>query len=145
VCRALHDELPACRVLLLAEHDDEQTYAGLSAGAYGCYLLSDPPLSLVRAIRGTMRRESLPTPEWARRVLVHYDELTAEEAERVVPTPRLTPTETEVLKRLADGKTPDQIGEQHDVTAHLVRLHAGYAIIKLYRALADESAVRSSA
>lgn len=144
LCQALRSELPSCRVLLLAEQDDELAYRGLLAGAYGCYLLTDPPLPLVKAVRGTMRRESLPTPEWARRILARYDELAAAESERIVPSPHLTPTESEVLARVAEGRTPDQIAELHDVTAHLVRLHAGYAIIKLYRAIADEQLVRSA-
>ena len=144
VCRALRAELPTCRVLLLAEHDDELAYQGLLAGAYGCYLLTDPPLPLVKAVRGTMRRESLPTPEWARRILASYNELATHDKDRIVPAPRLTPTESEVLTRLAEGVDPATIAEMHDVTAHLVRLHAGYAIIKLYRAVADEELVQAA-
>ena len=143
VCAALRDELPACRVLLLAARDDDAAYEGLLAGAYGCYLLNDRPMTLVKAVRGTMRRESLPSPGWARRILTEYEDLDAIEDERIVPSPHLTPTELEVLTRVAESKSPAEIAEMHDVTAHLVRLHAGYAIIKLYRAIVDERFVRS--
>ena len=144
VCAALRSELPSCRVLLLAARDDDAAYEGLLAGAYGCYLLNDPPMTLVKAVRGTMRRESLPSPGWARRILTEYEDLAAHEEDRIVPAPHLTPTELEVLTRMAESKTPSEIAELHDVTAHLVRLHAGYAIIKLYRGIVDEQFVRAA-
>ena len=85
-----------------------------------------------------MRRESLPTPEWAKRIIELYQEMAASDDDRIIPAPSLTPTEQEVLNRIASGAPPDSIAELHGVTSHLVRLHAGYAIIKLYRAIADE-------
>lgn len=139
VCAELRKVLPVCRVLLVAADDDDDAAArGLEAGAYGCYVLSDPAVPLPRAIRGTMRRESLPTPAWARRILAMYAELAAQEDARIVPAPRLTPTEQEVLNRIAASAHPAAIADLHGVTTHMVRLHAGYAIIKLYRAIADE-------
>lgn len=144
VCAALRNDQPSCRVLLLAARDDDAAYEGLLAGAYGCYLLNDPQMTLVKAVRGTMRRESLPSPGWARRILTEYEDLAALEDDRIVPPPHLTATELEVLTRIAESKTPSEIAELHDVTAHLVRLHAGYAIIKLYRGIVDERFVRAA-
>lgn len=141
LCRALRAELPICRVLLVLDAgaaDDDATFDGLVAGAYGCHLIDDPVVPLVKGIRGTMRRESLPTPGWAARILEQYAEIADHEADRMVPAPKLTPTETEVMNRLAAGATPEEIAELHQVTTHMVRLHAGYAIIKLYRGMADE-------
>jgi DNA-binding CsgD family transcriptional regulator len=85
-----------------------------------------------------MRREALPTPGWASRILTRYEELEAGELERRVPVPRLTPTEREVLQRLRDGETPQAIADRHTVPVHSVRIHASYAIVKLTRAIADE-------
>jgi len=146
VCRSLRVELPVCRVLLLAHDDDRRAFDGVVAGAYGCYLLGAPPVTLVRAIRGTMRRESLPTPGWAQGVLEGYRRLAAEDddGDRAVPAPTLTPIELDVLTRLAGGDTPGTIATRDGVTSHIVRLHAGYAIIKLYRAIADEHLVRAA-
>lgn len=144
-CAALRGDVPACRVLLVAEHDDELAYAGLLAGAYGCYLLSDPPTTLVKAIRGTMRRESLPTPYWAGRILASYRDLAEADDDRIVPAPRLTTTEADILEQIHQGRTPHQIAEERDTTSHDVRLHAGYAIIKLSRAIADEQLLQGPA
>lgn len=144
VCADLRAEVPACRVLLLAEHDDDETYAGLQAGAFGCYLLSDPPTTLVKAVRGTMRREGLPTPGWAGRVLEHYRVLAAaDDADHLVPVPRLTPAEADILEQIHQGRTPNQVAEHLDLTEHLVRVQAGTAIAKLQRALADDLLLRT--
>jgi len=139
VCRELRTELPACRTLLVADHDDDHSFEGMLAGAYGCYLVTQPSMRFLHAVRGTMRREALPTPGWASRMLTRYDELEAAEDDRLVPAPRLTPTEQEVLRRLRDGETPQAIADRHTVSVHTVRIHASYAILKLTRAIADEA------
>ena len=144
ICRELRTELPACRVLLVADHDDDHSFEGLLAGAYGCYLLTQPSMRFLHAVRGTMRREALPTPGWASRILTRYEELEAGELERRVPVPRLTPTEREVLQRLRDGETPQAIADRHTVPVHSVRIHASYAIVKLTRAIADEELAASA-
>ena len=142
ICTQLRREIPSCRVLTIAPNDDHpRVVDGLAAGAYGCHLSDTPAVTLVRAIRGTMRGESLPTSRWATRILDEYQTLAKAEHDRVVPIPKLTATEKEVLTRLADGMSIADLAKTHDVTAHMVRLHAGYAIIKLYRALSDEALV----
>jgi DNA-binding NarL/FixJ family response regulator len=144
ICRELRTELPACRVLLVADHDDDHSFEALLAGAYGCHLVTQPSMRFLHAVRGTMRREALPTPGWASRILTRYEELEAAEADRRVPVPRLTPTEREVLQRLRDGETPQAIADRHSVPVHSVRIHASYAIVKLTRAIADEELAASA-
>jgi len=138
LCARLRPALPACRILLVADHDDDHSFEGLLAGAYGCHLLTQPSMRFLHAVRGTMRREALPTPGWASRILTSYEELEATEGARRLPVPRLTPTELEVLQRLRDGETPQAIADRHTVPVHAVRIHASYAIVKLTRAIADE-------
>lgn len=137
-CRDLRVDLPVVRVLLIADHDDEDAIGGLRAGAYGCWLRTAPQTTLADAVRGTMRRESLPTAGWATEILESYATLVDEAATRFVPAPTLTPMEHDVLARLAVGETPAQVATAFEITSHMVRLHVGYAIVKLYRAIADE-------
>ena len=144
LCRELHAALPACRILLVADHDDDHSFDGLLAGAYGCHLVTQPTMRFLHAVRGTMRREALPTPGWASRILTRYEELETTEDQRRVPVPRLTPTEREVLQRLRDGETPQAIADRHTVPVHAVRIHASYAIVKLTRAIADERLATSA-
>ncbi len=138
ICATLRDELPVCRVLLLSTRDDDATFAALEAGAYGCHLLVEPTLPLVQAIRGTMRRESLPSPRWARLVLDRYAALAAADATRPLPAPTLGDLDRQVLEQLAAGVTPEAVAQALELTTHVVRLHASDAIITLARAATDE-------
>jgi len=140
LCTRLRDELPSCRVLLIAVDDSHpRVVDGIAAGAYGCHLTAAPAVPLVRAIRGTLRGESLPTPSWAARVLADYATFADGVQEpRAVPAPKLTAPEEDVLERLAAGESIAAIAAADDVTTHLVRLQVGYAVIKLHRALSDE-------
>jgi DNA-binding NarL/FixJ family response regulator len=139
ICRAIRDELPACRVLLLADDDDAPALDAIAAGAYGCYLISTPPMSLVKAIRGAMRREGLPSAAWAAVLLEQYAALEARGAELIVPAPTLTATERLLLELVAAGETPRSIAAAQDVTVHMVGQQLGSAIVRLSRAIADET------
>jgi DNA-binding NarL/FixJ family response regulator len=136
-CRSIRDALPVCRVLMVADRDDDRSIDAMIDGAVGCHLLDDPAVTLIDALRGTVRGEGLPSPSWARHALDQY-QLMAAADDRRPPPPELTPREHEVLSRLAAGMAPAAIAELHEVTVHMVRLHAADALAKLGRALDDE-------
>ena len=69
----------------------------------------------------------------ASRLLHDLDAWALRSADPLHPPPTLTATEREVLGRLAEGLDPTTIAAAHDVTAHLVNLHAGFAVAKLHR------------
>jgi DNA-binding NarL/FixJ family response regulator len=137
LCRSIRDALPVCHVLMVAEGDDDRSINAMGDGAVGCHLLDEPAVTLLDAIRGTARGEGLPPPSWARHALDQY-RLMGDAGDRHPAPPELTSREHEVLSRLAAGMAPAAIAELHEVTVHLVRLHAADALEKLGRANEDE-------
>ena len=122
---------PAVTLVAVADADDDLAYAGLAAGAMGCYLWDDPTATAAEVAVGAVRGEGALTPGWAGRIL---DELRWLERETgPVPAPELTPTELEVVRRVASGASTAAIAELHGVTTHVVDLHAAIAITKVWR------------
>lgn len=126
-----HRQRPAVRLVAVAIDDDDRAYAALAAGAMGLYLWNDPVATAVDVAAGVARGESPLTAGWAGRIIDEVRWLAREPG--LVPAPELTPTELEVLRRIASGATPAAIAELHGVTVHLVGLHAGVAVTKVRR------------
>jgi len=128
---AIRQEAPAVRTVAVTTEDDDQAYAALAAGAMGCYLWADPTATAADMAAGAARGEGALTPGWAGRILDEARWLSREPG--LVPAPELSPTELEVLRRVAAGASPAAIAELHGVTVHLVNVHAGVAITKVWR------------
>jgi len=126
-----HRLRPAVRLVAVAVDDDDRAYAALAAGAMGLYLWDDPVATAVDVAAGVARGEAPLTVGWAGRIIDEVRWLAREPG--LVPAPELTPTELEVLRRVAAGATPAAIAELHGVTVHLVGLHAGVAVTKVRR------------
>jgi len=126
-----HRRRPAARLVAVAVDDDDRAYEALAAGAMGLYLWNDPVAAAVDVAAGVARGEAPLTPGWAGRIIDEVRWLSREPG--LVPTPELTPTELEVLRRVAAGASPAAIAELHGVTVHLVGLHAGVAVTKVRR------------
>jgi DNA-binding NarL/FixJ family response regulator len=126
---------PATRMVAVADQDDDRAYHALRAGAIGCYLWADPVSPIANVVSGASRAEGALTPGWAGRLVDEIGWLNREPG--AVPAPAITPTELEVLRRVASGATPAAIASLHGVTEHVVNLHAGLVIIKVFRYYAD--------
>jgi two-component system response regulator DesR len=128
LCRRLATVLPICRVVLVFG-PTSAPYEAVAAGAAGAVALTDLTSNGVWTVRRTVRGEALIPAQWAASIL---DDSTA---------PPLTPTEREVLQRLANGATPEAVAALHEVPLRLVHLHAGYAMAKIHRAAHDAAAL----
>ena len=128
---AAHEQRPAVHLVAVADEDDDRAYAALAAGAMGLYLWDNPVATAVEVAVGVARGEAPLTPGWAGRILDEVRWLAREPGP--VPAPELTPTELEVLRRVASGATPAAIAQLHGVTVHLVGVHAGVAVTKVRR------------
>lgn len=128
---AIRQEAPAVRSVAVTMEDDDRAYAALAAGAMACYLWADPGSTAADMAAGAARGEGALTQGWAGRILDEVRWLARDPG--LVPAPELSPTEQEVLRRIASGATPAAIAQLHGVTVHLVNVHAGVAITKVWR------------
>ena len=132
VLAAIREQVPISRAVLLFADDDDKAYRSLAAGALAAIAHHADPILIAEAVRGVARGESVLAPGMAERLIVDVDRLGAQQGSVLAPTPSLTPTEREVLTRVAQGRTPADIAAMHAVSARLVNLHAGYAVAKLH-------------
>ncbi|MDG2026673.1 MAG: hypothetical protein P8J50_06160 [Acidimicrobiales bacterium] len=130
VCRRLREWAPATKVLAATRLDDENAYTTVVAGAFGAVFLDDHDETVARAIRDVSRGEASLQARMALRLLHDIDAWTQRSADPLYPPPTLTATEREVLGRIGEGVDS---AASHSVTAHLVNLHAGFAVAKLHR------------
>lgn len=143
LCAALRENVPTVKIVAVAESDrPDDLFACLQSGAHSCFFGKTSPMTLRRTIVGAHRDESMLSPGVAERILADYQRLNADQDAVLAPAPTLTPTEEEVLQRLAAGETPQAIAERHEVTTRMIGLHAGYAVAKLHRTYYDDAQFR---
>jgi DNA-binding NarL/FixJ family response regulator len=110
-------------VILTAFEDDDKVFKAICAGASG-YLLKSAPLEHVAtAVREALAGGAPINARIASRVLDMFTRLAPAAADR-----RLTPKETEILQRLAEGLTTKEIASAlgmnyHSVDAHLREIY----------------------
>jgi DNA-binding NarL/FixJ family response regulator len=131
VIATLNEIRPATRNVLVTDEDDDRSYAGVAAGAAGCYLWTAPSSPLTNVAAGVARGEGALTPGWAGRLIDEMGWLSREP--NGLRAPELSPTELEVVRRIASGATPAAIAALHGVTEHVVNLHAGIVLTKVFR------------
>jgi DNA-binding NarL/FixJ family response regulator len=110
---------PGARIVVLtAFEDDDKVFQAICAGASG-YLLKSAPLEQVATgVREALAGGSPINARIANRVLDMFA--------RMAPTPtlrRLTPKETEILQKLAEGLTTKEIATAVDMNYHTVDAH----------------------
>ena len=115
----------------MADQDDDRAYAAVRAGALGCYLWSDPVSPVTAVVAGAARGEGAITPGWAGRLVDEVGWLNREPSP--LRAPELSPTELEVVRRIASGASPAAIAALHGVTEHVVKVHAGIVVEKVFR------------
>ena len=131
VIAALTESRPAIRTVLITDEDDDRCYAGVAAGAAGCYLWTAPSSPITNIVAGVARGEGALTPGWAGRLIDEVGWLSREPDG--LQAPELSPTELEVVRRVASGATPAAIAALHGVTEHVVNVHAGIVLTKVFR------------
>jgi len=98
--RRLKPKMPTTQFVMLTVYEDNnRLFKSLIAGASGYLLKRTPPAKLVAAIREAHQGGSPMTPQIARRVVQHFQEVIEPSSE----LQRLTPRETDVLNQLAKG------------------------------------------
>ncbi len=133
LCREVADRSPVSRMLVQASADQgAAAYQALRIGAWGILDSNAGPGELHDAAEAVARGEALLPARHAAWVLRELDDAT-EPAANSAPTPaRMTAPERIVLHMLAEGATPEAIGDHLGTTARVVNRHAGSAVARLH-------------
>lgn len=129
---ALRERVPACRILVLAEFEDQALLAEVvEAGASG-YLTKDCPLKdLIDATRAIHRGE-IVIPRWMLGALLGRLVMRRKERDEALRRmARLTRREREVLALLADGADNESIARMLVISPETARTHVQNLLNKL--------------
>jgi DNA-binding NarL/FixJ family response regulator len=128
--RRILKDCPACRVLILSQHEDaERVLDALRAGASGYLLKRSAGADLADAIRDVNKWGAVLHPLAARALVDAY--LRCESAEKVDSYEHLTDREREVLILVAEGHTNQQIADMLHVSPKTVDGHRTSLMAKL--------------
>ncbi len=133
----LKEAAPAARVLMLTVSEDEADLAGaLRAGAQGYVLKTIDGDRLAQAIRGTMRGESVVSPEMTGKLVqalraAASGDAAAAGAAPEDPLARLSPREREILGHIARGASNKAIARALDIAETTVKIHVQHILRKL--------------
>ena len=124
--------LQQVRVLILTTYDtDAYVFAALEAGASGFLLKDAGPAELLHAIRVVAAGDALLAPRITRRLIAQF---TAERIATKAGENRLsvlTQREREVLARVGQGLSNDEIGAELFLSPATARTHVSHAMGKL--------------
>jgi DNA-binding NarL/FixJ family response regulator len=120
------------RVLVLTTFDsDEYVYQALRAGASGFLLKTAPPRELAAAIRTVAAGEALLAPEITRRLIDDYVARGSRTARLPAGFDQLTDRETQVLTRIARGRSNSEIAAELHLSQPTVKTHVSRIFTKL--------------
>ncbi len=132
--RTLAVEAPEIRSVAFTELTDEETVlAAFEAGAVDYLLRNSSAIEILEAIRAAARDQTAIRPQIARLIREEFRALRSERATLVSTLNvvyKLTPTELELLKLFAEGKTQSQIIAMRHIEASTFRTHVGNVLKK---------------
>jgi two-component system response regulator DevR len=129
-CRAIRDELPGTRVIMLTSFpDDEAVLSAIVAGASGYLLKQIRARDLVSALEAVGRGESLLDPAVTERVLERVRRIAAGDAGDELSV--LTAQERKILMLVAEGKTNKEIAGDVFLSDKTVKNYVSSILSKL--------------
>ncbi|SFB79371.1 response regulator [Streptomyces aidingensis] len=133
-CTAIKEVAPSARIIMLTISDEEaDLYDAIKAGATGYLLKEISTDEVTAAIRAVADGQSQISPSMAAKLLTEFKALiqrTGEE-QRLVPAPKLTGRELEVLKLVATGKNNREIAKELFISENTVKNHVRNILEKL--------------
>ena len=129
-CRAIREELPATRVVMLTSYPDEEAVlAAILAGASGYLLKEIRGRDLVAALEAVGRGDSLLDPAVTERVLERVRRMAAGDAQDELA--ELTSQERKILMLVAEGKTNREIAAEVFLSDKTVKNYVSSILSKL--------------
>ena len=134
VIRTLAAKAPEIRSLVFSHLTNEETvFAAFEAGAVDYLIGNSSAIETLAAIRAAALDQNAIRPEIARLIREEFRALRSERATLVATLNiiyKLTPTELELLKLFAEGKTQSQILAMKHIEASTFRTHVGNVLKK---------------
>lgn len=131
-CTSIKEVAPSAKIIMLTISDEEaDLYDAIKAGATG-YLLKEISTDEVStAIRAVADGQSQISPSMAAKLLTEFKSMIQRTDERLVPAPRLTDRELEVLKLVATGMNNRDIAKELFISENTVKNHVRNILEKL--------------
>ncbi|SCF18702.1 DNA-binding response regulator, NarL/FixJ family, contains REC and HTH domains [Micromonospora viridifaciens] len=110
------------RVVIITTFDlDEYVHSALRAGAVGFILKDSGPALLAEAVRAAHAGDAMISPPITMRLLKQFGPIAPRSPRR--PTTPLTDREIELIKRLARGRTNQEIAQELFISLSTVKAH----------------------
>jgi DNA-binding NarL/FixJ family response regulator len=127
--RGILKVVPDARVLVLTQHDSEQLVRSfLQVGAQGYLVKSDAARDLVPAVESLRQGRPFFTSRVARMVLDGYLKGLGADGN---PPVKLTPSESQIVQLLAEGKTNKAVAGALNIAVKTVETHRAHIMHKL--------------
>jgi two-component system NarL family response regulator len=136
--------LPECKVVMLAERDDEDgLFEAIQNGAMGYVYKDTITETLVSLLRRVMRGEAALSGAMAARMLTAFKELSEQAANCLLAEeiPVLTAREREVLHCVAAGSMDREIALQLSISLSTVKTHVRNILAKLHASNRHQAAL----
>jgi len=140
----IHETMPACKVVMLSERDDESIlFEAVQNGAMGYVLKSTAIETLVPMLRRVMRGEAALSGAMAGRILEAFRDLAEQAASCPLEEelPVLTAREREVLVCVANGAMDREIAEDLQISLSTVKTHVRNILAKLHATSRHQAAL----
>ena len=123
------DETPACRVLILSMHlNEEYVLQALRAGASGYVLKDSAPSDLAEAIGAVVEGRTYFSPALSQGAMGEYLGRVGQDSH---PEPVLTPRQREILQLIAEGDSTKTIAVKLGLSAKTVEAHRTQIMARL--------------
>jgi DNA-binding NarL/FixJ family response regulator len=130
--RRIHEEVSGTVVIVLSGQSDDVALArAIQAGARGYLRKTEAVGGLADAIRRAYHGEPLHTSAEVDESLRKLRHRRAHDGNLAQRIERLTPRETEILQRMADGDSPETIARELGMSKHTLRTHTQNVLTKL--------------
>lgn len=131
---------PHARILILTSFaDDDKVFPAIKAGALGYMLKDSSPTDLLQAIRHVSQGGTSLAPSVA--LMLIQETQRSQQDDPVIDDDVLTPREIEVLKRVAQGLTNQEIADTLCISERTARNHVGNILKKLNLANRTQAAL----
>ena len=132
-CTAIKYAVPSVKIIMLTISDEEaDLYDAIKAGATGYLLKEISTDEVATAIRAVADGQSQISPSMASKLLTEFKSMIQRTDERrLVPAPRLTDRELEVLKLVATGMNNRDIAKELFISENTVKNHVRNILEKL--------------